>query len=69
MSDRPLNEDMQARLVGICHRCTRRESVLTCEAFPDGIPADILAGRFVHTESYPGDNGLQFVANDLHMKE
>ena len=31
-----------------------------CTAFPDGIPAEIVTGRNMHTEPYPGDGGIQY---------
>lgn len=57
---RPLNTDPEFEVVGICHRCRHRRSVWTCDAFPDKIPTEILVGSFVHTEPYPGDQGIQF---------
>lgn len=32
----------------------------TCDAFPDGIPEAILTSEFIHTQSHPGDHGIQF---------
>lgn len=68
--DSPLkNDQLQMRIVGICHRCVHRDSVLKCKAFPDGIPSDILAGRFVHTRRWPDqDNDIVFEANDVPLK-
>lgn len=32
----------------------------TCEAFPGGIPDEILRDGFDHTQEFPGDNGYRF---------
>jgi hypothetical protein len=32
----------------------------TCDAFPQGIPEDILLSKFDHSKPFPGDNGIQF---------
>jgi hypothetical protein len=56
----------------ICIDCKHfiNDKTWRCEAFPDGIPDEILVGtpykdkpgykRFVHTRPYPGDHGLRF---------
>jgi hypothetical protein len=35
-------------------------TLLTCKAFPDGIPDEILFGIILHDCPYPGDNGVLF---------
>lgn len=36
------------------------KQVVTCDAFPDGIPEEIAYGDNDHTEPYPGDGGIQY---------
>lgn len=31
-----------------------------CLAFPDGIPEEIMIGKFDHRKKYKGDNGIRF---------
>jgi len=35
-----------------------------CNAFPEGIPEDIVLGIVYHTSSYKGDNGFQYEAQE-----
>ena len=45
----------------ICNTCKHRpKGAVTCRAFPQGIPKDILFRRADHTKPYPGDNGIQY---------
>lgn len=49
----------------ICMECgrfhrDRKEMGLTCDAFPDGIPDEIIMGDSDHKEPVEGDHGLQF---------
>lgn len=38
----------------------KQPSPMSCEAFPNGIPSDILNGKISHTKHIPGDNGIKF---------
>jgi hypothetical protein len=48
-----------------CYACERKlgES-LRCEAYPDGIPEDMLTGGGDHRLPRAGDNGKQFLLAD-----
>jgi len=45
-----------------CIECKyhNKKQWVTCNAFPDGIPFDILNGEFDHNKKHDGDNGIQF---------
>lgn len=50
----------------LCLKCVRfhedSHEGFTCDAFPEGIPDEIVLGGFNHNRPFPGDNGMQFVA-------
>lgn len=51
----------------ICDACSRLRPLgdrLACEAFPDGIPDEILFEGFDHREPFPGDQGVRFELAD-----
>jgi hypothetical protein len=44
-----------------CFRCKHLgEDEISCQAFPNVIPRDILMARVEHDKPYKGDNGIQF---------
>lgn len=50
---------------GKCNKCIHvHDDGMTCDAFPDGIPGEILSGEFNHIEPYDGDNGIRFERNN-----
>lgn len=47
--------------VSPCMSCVHKHAgAATCEAFPDGIPMEMLDGTNQHREPYDGDNGIQY---------
>jgi len=45
-----------------CLSCTHlHKDLVSCKAYPKGIPDMILSGKVDHSKSYLGDNGIQFV--------
>jgi hypothetical protein len=51
----------------ICYFCTRfNRKDFTCEAYPKGIPVEILHEAFDHRNEYKGDGGIRF---ELNKKE
>lgn len=48
----------------MCLACARLREAGTCQAFPDGIPDEILRRGFDHRNAFPRDNGLRFVQAD-----
>lgn len=49
-----------------CWECSRLKEIpkgelgFRCEAYPEGIPQEILEGTIDHTRPYMGDRDLQF---------
>ena len=43
-----------------CANCKHYKSKLTCEAFPDGIPSDVVTTNRLHDKPIDGDDGIQF---------
>jgi len=54
---------MTMRPPWLCDSCQRYTGSNTCDAFPQGIPAAVLAGA-PHFDPLPGDNELQYLSVD-----
>ena len=53
--------------VPICLDCRHyhREGIgLICDAFPKGIPEEIVLTNVVHRKPFPGDHGIQFESRE-----
>ncbi len=43
-----------------CIECKHYEGLLTCAAYKNEIPYEILSGEHDHTKPYKGDGGIRF---------
>lgn len=60
MNDRFILMDTSGVEVSQCVRCRHFRPDGLCEAFPEGVPDEILANEHDHRQPYDGDNGVQF---------
>lgn len=44
----------------MCETCARSRPDGTCDAYPDGIPEEIIMNEWDHRFPKPGDHGLQY---------
>jgi hypothetical protein len=62
---RPIPERFVGRVEDLvrasCVSCARKARGPICEAYPDGIPEEILNGKVDHKTPFPGDNGLVYL--------
>ncbi len=51
-------------IIALCFDCRRlsNEKGMKCEAFPGGIPDEIILAEHDHHRPFPGDRGLTFLA-------
>lgn len=46
--------------LGCAHFDQANQEAMRCDAFPNGIPAEIANGRVVHRKPYIGDHGMRY---------
>jgi hypothetical protein len=51
-------------IISICFSCARYRSGATCEAFPTGIPDELIYGLADHRTPVPGDGGITHLLHD-----
>lgn len=50
---------------GMCGICRHyREGTVSCDAYPQGIPIEIIENEVDHRQPYTDDQGIQFEADD-----
>ena len=65
--DYPDNDPGIQEVTSQCQTCARRNpNMVTCQAFPDGIPLAIILGAYDHTNPYiiegdVADKGLRYL--------
>ena len=47
-----------------CYSCKHYNKDLTCKAFPNRIPIEILRGKHEHRTPFEGDRGIQYEPKD-----
>lgn len=52
IDDSSLSKPFISPLCLVCARANDLEAPASCEAFPEGIPQEILSGEFVHTKKF-----------------
>ncbi|MEE0060404.1 MAG: hypothetical protein UE295_06230 [Acutalibacteraceae bacterium] len=43
----------------MCNNCVHRKKGMVCDAFPNGIPRELML-RGEHDTPFPGDNGIRY---------
>ncbi len=53
-------DDLGGGWASYCITCVHTHAGPTCDAFPDGIPDEILFNLVDHRKPYPGDHGIRY---------
>lgn len=59
--DRYIWEDVGDMVISSCITCKHKAKTrIVCNAYPQGIPEELLTGKVVHKTPYKGDHGIQY---------
>ena len=62
-------EDAGGAPASLCTICVHKWQGAKCAAFPDEIPQLFNSGYGLHTNAYPGDNGIRYERNPIFGDE
>ena len=63
-----MEDDIRTTIEIDCIGCAHLGEGTSCDAFPNGIPQDILDGLVSHRVPYQGDNGIQYKPDMQEVK-
>lgn len=62
--------DLESINTSYCNKCLHfDEDSNTCQAFPNGIPSELLSGKVKHTSRFPEQVGLAVFINEREYWE
>ena len=60
MADSDIRVVRAAKFSATCDKCKHYQRDAKCDAFPDGVPTEIILGYVSHIHPFEGDQGIRF---------